>query len=60
MTDPLIRHMAFYLRKVNAYNAARFDRLRGRPVKMPPTNRPSRLLCVKLALNARLERNLPA
>jgi hypothetical protein len=47
--------MAFYLRAVNRYNGARFDILRGRPVKVPPASRPDRLLCYKLALSARLE-----
>lgn len=50
-----IRRLTFYLRKVNQFNAARFDKLRGRPVKVPPASRPGRLLAYKLALNARLE-----
>ncbi|RED86191.1 hypothetical protein [Cohnella phaseoli] len=50
-----IRHMAYYLRMVNQYNAARIDILRGRPAKVPPRNRPARLLSYKLALNARIE-----
>ncbi|RED57181.1 hypothetical protein [Cohnella lupini] len=53
------RHMAFYLRAVNRYNAARFDILRGRSVKAPPISRPGRLFALKIALNERLERGTP-
>lgn len=49
------RRISFYLRKVNAFNAARFDILRGRPVKVPPATRPERLLRYKLAMALRLE-----
>lgn len=52
---PITVYIAYYLRKVNAYNGARFDILRGRPAKVPPANRSHRLLCYKLALNSRLE-----
>lgn len=45
-----VHRMAFYLRKVNDYNEARFNILRGRPAKKPPITRPSRLLLYKIAL----------
>ncbi|WP_373230386.1 hypothetical protein [Cohnella sp.] len=53
--NKLIRHMAFYLRAVNRYNAARFDIIRNRSVKIPPPSRPGRLFAYKLALNDRIE-----
>ncbi|RAV19509.1 hypothetical protein DQG23_21215 [Paenibacillus contaminans] len=49
-----VRRMAWYMRKVNAYNRARFDLLRGRTDRVPPSNRPARLLAYKLAMNERL------
>lgn len=50
--------IAYYLRKVNRYNGARFDALRGRPAKVPPATRPNRLMTYKLLLEARIEAEL--
>jgi len=51
----LIRHIAFYTRAVNRYNAARFDLLRGREAKVPPASRPNRLLMYKVALDRHVQ-----
>lgn len=50
-----IDRIAFYYCKVNDYSKRRFDAVRGRSVKLPPTNRYDRLLRYKLALDERIK-----
>lgn len=53
--DRNIKRIAYYLRKVTEYNAARYAYLRGKPGYCPPDSRHERLLSYKLALNNLLE-----
>lgn len=53
--DRNIKRIAYYLRKVAEYNAARYAFLRGKPGYCPPDSRHERLLSYKLVLNAQLE-----
>ncbi|MFD0675296.1 MULTISPECIES: hypothetical protein [unclassified Paenibacillus] len=49
-----ISRISYYVRKVNAYNLARFDFIRCRSAKQPPASRPLRLLAYKAAMYRRI------
>ncbi|GAA4854622.1 hypothetical protein GCM10023310_36930 [Paenibacillus vulneris] len=49
-----ISRISYYIRKVNGYNAARFDFMRRRTAKQPPANRAERLFRYKAAMYRRI------
>ncbi|WP_141500944.1 hypothetical protein [Paenibacillus luteus] len=51
-----IHRMAYYLRKANDYSEARFDILRGRPIKKLSSTRSARLFAYKVALYNRIKK----
>jgi len=46
--------IAFFTRKANEYGARRFEYLRGRNVKKPPTGRYKRLMAYKAAVTRQI------